>query len=208
MENKIQMIHIVTNVVVISALTFYVHKVNSRLNEKIAFLTERLEKQEALIHQHDAFIQRWIQSSHSMYPTQPLSHVSAQPICEDGVCSLPMQEPSPRKTRKHWSPLKSSNDTHQAQQYPKEQFENSMPVQKTNTSLESTSCTDNSASLENYPEQENVISKNTDHSRSEDNDSVDSQDNNNEIDRVDSENDNDIEDEIAEEVNELSSHQT
>ena len=57
LENK-QMVHIISETVVLIGMTFYFSQKNKKLTEKIEALSQRLEEQEDLIQKHDGIIRK------------------------------------------------------------------------------------------------------------------------------------------------------
>ena len=52
-----QIIHIIVDVIIIIAVSFYFHKKNQQLQKKIKELEEKLEKQQNVIKEHDIVLQ-------------------------------------------------------------------------------------------------------------------------------------------------------
>lgn len=61
LENK-QMIHIISETVVLIGMTFYFSQKNKKLTEKIEALSQRLEEQEDLIQKHDGIIRKLVET--------------------------------------------------------------------------------------------------------------------------------------------------
>lgn len=60
MENKQQMIHIASEVVVLLGLTFYFNKKNKKIMEHIEDLAQRIEEQEDLLQKHEQVIKKLV----------------------------------------------------------------------------------------------------------------------------------------------------
>ncbi len=60
MDNKYQIIHIVSEVVVLAGLFFYINTKNKKLINRINELTQRLEEQEDIIQKHENMILKLI----------------------------------------------------------------------------------------------------------------------------------------------------
>lgn len=74
LENK-QMIHIVSEVVVLIGLTFYFNQKNKKLLNHIEDLAQRIEEQEDLLQKHETIIKKLVSSInelHAKNPSQPL----------------------------------------------------------------------------------------------------------------------------------------
>jgi enoyl-[acyl-carrier-protein] reductase (NADH) len=61
LENK-QIVHIVSEVVVLSGLTLYFSQVNKRLTKNITELNQKLEEQSVIIENHEQVIQKLVQN--------------------------------------------------------------------------------------------------------------------------------------------------
>ena len=61
LENK-QMVHIISETVVLIGMTFYFSQKNKKLTEKIEALSQRLEEQEDLIQKHDGIIRKLVET--------------------------------------------------------------------------------------------------------------------------------------------------
>lgn len=79
LENKQQLIHVASEVVVLIGLTFYFSSKNKKLMQHIEDLAQRLEEQEDLIQKHEQIIRQLVATVSNI--NQPRQRV-AQPVTE------------------------------------------------------------------------------------------------------------------------------
>lgn len=79
LKNKQQMIHIVSEVVVLLGLTFYFSSKNKKLMQHIEDLAQRLEEQEDNIQKHDQLIRQLAGTIQQLNTSRPVSIQPTQP---------------------------------------------------------------------------------------------------------------------------------
>lgn len=96
LENK-QMIHIVSEVVVLIGLTFYFNQKNKKLLNHIEDLAQRIEEQEDLLQKHENIIKKLVSSINELHannPTQPLpKNVMRKPVPKASPKASPKVSP-------------------------------------------------------------------------------------------------------------------
>lgn len=93
LENKQQMIHIASEVVVLLGLTFYFNQQNKKLTGHIEDLAQRIEEQEDLIQNHENVIKQLVEQVNLLAKRQQnmLSDVPQPQV-------VPISQPAPRQT--------------------------------------------------------------------------------------------------------------
>ena len=72
MENKQQLIHVASEIVVIIGVVFYFNQKHKKMLKHIEDLSQRLEEQEDLVQKHEEIIKKLVESVNSqMYYSQP-----------------------------------------------------------------------------------------------------------------------------------------
>jgi hypothetical protein len=78
LENK-QMIHVASEIVVLTGLTFYFSQKNKKLTGHIEDLAERIEEQEDLIQKHEQVIRKLVEFVNQQKNTQSYTPTSSPP---------------------------------------------------------------------------------------------------------------------------------
>jgi hypothetical protein len=98
LENK-QMIHIVSEVVVLIGLTFYFNQKNKKLLNHIEDLAQRIEEQEDLIQKHENIIKKLVSSINELHANN-LPQSLSKNVMKKPVPKTPLPKVSPRASPK------------------------------------------------------------------------------------------------------------
>lgn len=131
LENKQQMIHIASEVVVLIGLTFYFNQQNKKLTGHIEDLAQRIEEQEDLIQNHENVIKQLVEQVNLLAQRQQ-NMLSAVPQPQVAPKPQPALRPKP-KTRlpKHTEPPLSAPVQTRLRTEARAQFQEPKPAQKT-----------------------------------------------------------------------------
>lgn len=102
LENK-QMIHIVSEVVVLIGLTFYFNQKNKKLLNHIEDLAQRIEEQEDLIQKHENIIKKLVSSINELHANN-LPQALPKNVMKKPVPNTPLPKTSPKVSPKVSSP--------------------------------------------------------------------------------------------------------
>lgn len=130
LENKQQLVHIASEVVVAIGLVFYFSQKNKKLMSHIEDLAQRLEEQEDIIQKHDQMIQRLaamiqqqsnvnhvskpVTNEPNFYPQPQKKHRSRKPK------TVPRSPPPSQPSQSHQKPLVES--LQEPYPYPQEEY--------------------------------------------------------------------------------------
>ena len=98
LENK-QMIHIVSEVVVLIGLTFYFNQKNKKLLNHIEDLAQRIEEQEDLIQKHENIIKKLVSSINELHANN-LPQALPKNVMKKPVPKTPLPKASPKVSPK------------------------------------------------------------------------------------------------------------
>ena len=99
LENK-QMIHIVSEVVVLIGLTFYFNQKNKKLLNHIEDLAQRIEEQEDLLQKHETIIKKLVSSINELHANNLSQQSVPKNVIKKSVSTTQFQKASPKASSK------------------------------------------------------------------------------------------------------------
>jgi hypothetical protein len=182
LENK-QMIHIVSEVVVLIGLTFYFNQKNKKLLNHIEDLAQRIEEQEDLLQKHENIIKKLVSSINELHANNP-----SQPLPKN-VMGKPVSKASPKASPK--APPKASPKASPKVSPPPQFVQMEIPQMEPQMEIVENPQVAHSLSSQNFVDLENELNRIT-----EDSPSING-------DNLEPEEEEDLDSAIAEELQEL-----
>jgi hypothetical protein len=128
LDNKQQIIHIVSEVIILIGITYYFSSKNKKIMQYIEDLSQRIDEQEDTIQKHDKLIKQLINNVHQLSSIQADKHQPSQQPQQSQ-----QSQPSQQSQQQHKS--QKSNQSHKSHNLKKNNLKNSsIPVVKPQSS--------------------------------------------------------------------------